>query len=402
MNCEEVKINLNDYVDEELDEFTRRELEYHVRNCDACIKEYKKLMLFFDKLKDIPISVNPPNDLIDRIKDELLKESGVKDKDELNISKAHTKKILKERKRQTQHLTKTNPVVKKSKVTKKLVKKKLNIDARSGSKKVLKIILPIIILILGYIIYEQSRINHPWQISSIEGVTKIDNEIINNGNWFQGSKLKTENNSKAKILVPAVGVVYVESNSFIELVTAKKGNNEIKINYGKLRILNTEFIPSLKFNIHNLEVVNRAGEFIVSVDIQQNVEISVLSGFVELIHNNKSYLVDKKYYCRIQRGMIPGLPIRVDASDSLKLAVDFFEFKNSEEKAVEKIINNAKQNDMLTLLALIPRVNQLQRQIIFQIISNYYPPPETITRAGIIRLDEEMLYRWWEEIEWQI
>lgn len=401
MNCEEVKIFLNDYIDEELDEVTRHEVEYHIRNCDSCIKDYKKFMLFFERLKDLPIAINPPTDLIDKIKDELLKESGVKSQTDLKLSRLETKKILKERKRQTQSLSKINPVVKKSKATKQLAKKRLHIDTASSTKNFLKFVLPLLLLVIGYIIYDQSRINHPWQVIALEGTIRIDNKA-NETKWFKGSTLKTDENSKAKILVPSVGVVYVEANSNIELETAKKGNNEIKINDGKLKVLNTELIPSLKLLINNIEIIDRAGEFETAVDVYKNIEVDVKSGFVEIIHNDKKYLVDKNYTCKIQRGMKPGIPIRKDASDSLKLAVDWFEFRNGGNQAVEKIINFSRQSDMLTLLALIPRVNQLQRQIIFQIISNYFPPPETITRAGIIRLDEEMLYRWWEEIEWQI
>ncbi len=401
MNCEEVKIYLNDYIDEELDEITRHKVEYHIRHCDSCIKDYKKFILFFDRLKDLPLSINPPQDLINKIKDELLKESGVKIQADLKLSRLETKKIFKERKRQTQALSKTNPVVKKSKTTKQIAKKRLNINTSSSIKKFLTFVLLLFLLVVGYIIYDQSRINHPWQVIVLEGTIRIDDKV-NQNKWFKGSILKTYENSIGKILVPSVGLLFIEGKSNIELETAKKGNNEIKINYGKIKVINTELIPSLKFLINNIEIIDKAGEFIITVDNYKNIEINVNAGFVEIIHNNNKYLVDKNYICKIQRGMKPSLPIRKDASDSLKLAVDWFELRNGGNQAIEKIINFSRQSDMLTLLSLIPRVNQLQRQIIFQIISNYFPPPETITRAGVIRLEEEMLYRWWEEIEWQI
>lgn len=397
MNCEEVKINLNDYVDEELDEFTRKEVELHIRHCDLCIKEYKKLMLLFDRLKNLPVTINPPSDLIDKVKEELLKQSGVT---QSFTSDKETKRIIKERKRQSQLLTKTNPVLRKSKVAKQIARKRLQIDTPKSTKKFIIVTLVTLLIIVGYIIYDESLKNYPWQVSSLEGKTLIENK--NNNLWFQGEKLKTEEKSKAKISVPAVGVMYVDENSLIELYKGKKGNNQVKVHNGKIRIVNTELIPALKFIINNTEIIDRAGEFILKVDKYQNIDIEVISGFVEINQNGKKYFVDKKNICKISRGIKPGLPVRVDASDSLKNAVSAFNNKNGNDDIVEKIINNAKQNDMLTLLALIPEVKELQRQIIFQIISNYFPPPETITRAGIIRLDEEMLYRWWEEIEWQI
>lgn len=402
MNCEEVKINLHDYIDEELDDYTRREVEYHIRNCDLCFKDYKKLMLFFDRLKDLPLAVNPPNEILEQIKNELLKESGVKDQTDLKLTPAQTKKIQREKERQTKKLAATNPALRKSRVTKQLVKRKLNVQSRNYLKPFLKIILPIMIIALAYFVYDISRRNYPWTVSALEGSIKIGNITLNDGKWSEGETLTTDVNSKALIKIPKVGVIYVDNNSSLVLDRGKENANRIKINNGKFRIVNSVLIPSLSLMIHNSEIIDRNGEFFVSVDLLQNIEVEVKSGFVEIYHNNKTFLVDKNYSCKIQRGMLPSIPIRVDASDSLKLAVDWFEFRNGGDPAVEKIINNSRQNDMLTLLALIPKVSQLQRQIIFQIISNHFPPPESVTRAGIIRLDEEMLYRWWEEIEWQI
>jgi len=402
MNCEEVKINLHDYIDEELDDYTRREVEYHIRNCDLCFKEYKKLMLFFDRLKDLPLAVNPPNEILEQIKNELLKESGVKDQTELKLTPAQTKKIQREKERQTKKLAATNPALRKSRVTKQLVKRKLNVQSGNYLKPFLKIILPIMIIALAYFVYDISRRNYPWTVSALEGSIKIGNTTFNDGKWNEGETLTTDGNSKALIKIPKVGVIYVDNNSSLVLERGKENANRIKINNGKFRIVNSVLIPSLSLMIYNSEIIDRNGEFLLKVDSFQNIEVEVKSGFVEIYHNNKSFLVDKNYSCKIQRGMLPSIPIRVDASDSLKLAVDWFEFRNGGDQAIEKIINHSRQNDMLTLLALIPKVSQLQRQIIFQIISNNFPPPESVTRAGIIRLDEEMLYRWWEDIEWQI
>lgn len=402
MNCEEVKINLNDYIDEELDDFTRREVEYHIRNCDLCFKDYKKLMLFFDRLKDLPIAINPPIEILEQIKDELLKESGIKDQSMLNLTPTQTKKIQKEKEKQTKKLAATNPALRKSRVTKQLIKRKLNVQSRNQIKPFLKFILPLMLFALAYFIYDLSQRNYPWSISALEGTLKIDNKLINEGKWNEGETLTTDKNSKGLIRIPKVGVVYVDNNSSLVLERGKENANKVKINNGKFRIVNSVMIPYLSLMIHNTEIIDRGGEFLVSVDILQNIEIEVKSGFVEIYHNDRSYLIDKNYSCKIQRGMSPTVPVRYDASDSLKLAVDWFEFRNGGDQAVEKIINYSRQNDMLTLLALIPKVSQLQRQIIFQIISNNFPPPESVTRAGIIRIDEEMLYRWWEEIEWQI
>jgi hypothetical protein len=86
----------------------------------------------------------------------------------------------------------------------------------------------------------------------------------------------------------------------------------------------------------------------------------------------------------------------------LKSEVEKFDYENGGDDSIQKIISTANKEDILTLLALIPNASQLQRQVLFQVIANHYPPPTGVTRMGIIKADFEMLYKWWDEIEWQI
>ncbi|MHB8930668.1 MAG: anti-sigma factor family protein, partial [Melioribacteraceae bacterium] len=73
MNCEEVKISLHDFVDETLDGFMKREVETHLRTCDNCFNEYKKIRNFFDILKNLPYTIEPPKGIVESFSAELLK-----------------------------------------------------------------------------------------------------------------------------------------------------------------------------------------------------------------------------------------------------------------------------------------------------------------------------------------
>jgi hypothetical protein len=125
-------------------------------------------------------------------------------------------------------------------------------------------------------------------------------------------------------------------------------------------------------------------------------------GFVEIGYKNQSYFVSEGYVCEIKNNYPPGIPYRLNASDTLKNEVEKFDYENGGDDSVQKIISTAHNEDMLTLLALIPNTSQLQRQLLFQVVANHYPPPSGVTRMGIIKADSEMLNKWWEEIEWQI
>jgi hypothetical protein len=403
MICEEVKISLHDYIDEMLDDFTKREVEQHIRSCNVCIKEYKKLMGFFDRLKELPIIIDPPKDIIEVVHAKLLNLSEpVKILDAKQLLK-NTRKIQKERDRQEKELKKQSVVLRKIKTTQKIIKRRgYSHNPNSSLKKTLLFILPLLSIALGYFLYDLHKYNYPWKVVSVEGVQKINGSIIQNDLWSQGGLLSTDSHAKAMVVVPNVGSLEVGNNSRLILEKGKEGANVVGIGKGTVKIVNAVNMPELTFIIGQNKVLDRGGEFLTEVDNNGNAKINVKFAFVEIIYNDDHFYVDENYQCELNVGRRPGIPYYKDASDTLKAAIESFDRLNGGEAAVEKIISFCKEKDVLTLLALIPYVPQLQRQILFQEISNYFPPPESITRAGIIRLDKEMLYKWWEEIEWQL
>jgi hypothetical protein len=402
MICEEVKINLHDYVDELLDDSTKRELEQHIRNCDLCFKEYQKMTLFFDKLKQLPAIINPPQEIIEKVKNELLKQ--------LSPSSAHSqtsplktsRKIIKEKEKQKRKLLKESPAVKKSNITRRIYSRPYAPGSSIEIRKILLIILPLVIVAFGYYLYDLRKYNYPWSVVSVKGNPIVNGKPGESDKWNQGEILITDKTSQASVRIPKVGTINVSENSFLSLDKAKDGANLITLKNGKVSVVNEESMPDFTISVTDFDILDRGGKFDLEYLTSAGAKLEVDFAFVEITHEGNSYLVDENHTCVLRKGFRPGLPVHLKASDSLRAAIELFDFKEGGEEAVEKIIKFAKEEDMLTLLALIPFVPQLQRQIIFQEISNRFPPPESVTRAGIIRLDKDMLYRWWEEIEWQL
>ena len=51
MDCEEVLLKLNEYIDEELDQKTYKEIYIHLLSCDSCRKEFEELILIKKTIK---------------------------------------------------------------------------------------------------------------------------------------------------------------------------------------------------------------------------------------------------------------------------------------------------------------------------------------------------------------
>jgi hypothetical protein len=406
MTCEEVKICLHDFVDEQLDDFMKNDVEFHIRKCDGCFAEYRKLQSFFDKLKELPFTFDPPQDILDAFSSEFLENSYLEELKETIKIQSNQKKILKEQKKQETKLKSSRSALRKSIASKEIISRSLTLPIHQPSQfdltKALLIILSVILIIVGYYIYDLQKNNSPWNVKLIDGTVTINGMANSSGNISQGESLNTDSKSRIMVDVPQMGKLQIDTNTTIVVEKAKDGDNRVLLKRGSFKIINSALMPEFTIRLNSSFVIDHGGVFSISADESDNIKVIVEFGFVEIGYKNQSYFVSEGYVCEIKNNYPPGIPYRLNASDTLKNEVEKFDYENGGDDSVQKIISTAHNEDMLTLLALIPNTSQLQRQLLFQVVANHYPPPSGVTRMGIIKADSEMLNKWWEEIEWQI
>ncbi|MCX6169367.1 MAG: zf-HC2 domain-containing protein [Ignavibacteriales bacterium] len=406
MNCEEVKISLHDYVDESLDGFLKREVETHLRGCDKCFNEYKKIRIFFDTLKNLPYTIEPPKEIVEIFSAELLSRSL---KEELPESAAppvtNLRRLKKEQAKQDKTLRRSQTANRKSVVSQTIMTSRISHSLPSlgiNWSRIIFILLPLVLFAVGYFIYDIQKNNSPWKVNTKEGSVVVNGIVDNPGKIRQGESLLTESDSKAAILVPGVGNIDIDENSLLLLEKAKDGDNRIRLKKGNIKIVNMSTMPDLAIDVGNCVVLDRSGQFSISIDDNNIINIFVEFGFVEIQHGDQTVYLNEDYNCEIISGNKIGVPYRSDASDKLIEEAKNFDYNRADENTIQNIIKAATAKDMLTLLELIPRTSELHRLVLFQAIANNFPPPENVTRAGIIKGDVQMLYLWWQEIEWQI
>jgi hypothetical protein len=406
MTCEEVKICLHDFVDEQLDGFMKKDIESHISKCDECFSHYRKLQLFFDKLKELPFTFDPPQEILDTFSSKFLENSYKEEQLEIVNKKNFQKKILKERERQETKLKASRGALRKSITSKEMLSRSLtyavNRPVQLDLTKALLVILPIIMIIASYYIYDMQKNNSPWNIQLIDGTITINGMANNSGKISEGESLNTDSKSRLIVNVPQIGKLQVDSNTTIVVEKAKDGNNRVALKRGSIKIINSALMPDLTIALNNSFILDHGGVFSIAADESDNMKVNVEFGFVEIGYKNESYFVKEGYICEIKNNFRPGIPYRLNASDTLKNEVEKYDYENGGDDSIQKIISAANKEDMLTLLALIPNTSKLQRQILFQAVANHFPPPAGITRMGIIKADSEMLNKWWEDIEWQI
>jgi len=404
MNCEEIKIGLHDFVDELSDDIMKHEIEVHLRTCDKCFNEYKKLKNLFDKLKDLTHTVEPPSGIIQALSSKLL-ENSIKDDLKEKIA-SDSGKIKEEQINLEKSILESSGAMRKSILSMTLmatgVSKSLPIRSRLNWSKIILILLPFVLLGVAYIVYDLQKNNSPWKIETAVGRILIDGKENITGTISENESLLSSDNSKAEILIPHVGSIEVNQNSIIILKKAKDGDNRITLEKGSVKIKNVSKEPDFAIDLKNSSIIDRGGELTVSVDEYGNAKVSAKIGFTEINNNSENYFLSEKYVCDIMNGEKPGTPYRSDAPDTLIKEIKNFDYNNGGDNSIDNIISTARKSDMLTLLAIIPRASQTKRKILFQAITNHFPPPANVTRMDILNANKKMLHLWWEEIREQL
>jgi hypothetical protein len=62
------------------------------------------------------------------------------------------------------------------------------------------------------------------------------------------------------------------------------------------------------------------------------------------------------------------------------------------------ILAQSRPSDALTLWHLLARVDDSQRALVHDRLSQFAPSPAGVTREGILRLDQPMLDLWWNAL----
>lgn len=406
LNCEEIKINLHNYLDGNLNKVTSKEMEVHLKSCPECFKKYTKTASILDQLKDLPGVVDLPFNIREKLSEEFMKISGGAKFDETPIPKQKEKKLKKEKIRLEKELKKPKGIKRRNTVLRtKMTRPR---DTRAifyagiNIKRIAIVVLALFLVAGSYTAYDLLKINSPWEVEWKYGAYLINGVENANLELSKNETLRTPDSSAVILFVPQTGRIELNSNSSVTLINPKNGDNIVKLNSGKIKVITTAIVPYLKVNYRDLIIRDIGGVFTITSYSKETANIFVDFGMVEIFYKTESFRLDEGYNCEIIGGKKPGIPFRFDATDSLKKLIHAFNNAEEGDSYVEAIIAQSGASDALTLLALIPKVQPIKRQLIFQKINNYFPLPKEVTRMGIVTLDADMLEAWWNDIEWKI
>jgi hypothetical protein len=98
--------------------------------------------------------------------------------------------------------------------------------------------------------------------------------------------------------------------------------------------------------------------------------------------------------CETRPGIGPGTPHDEECTPAFKKALSQVDFDADHAQALTTLLAEAKRVDAFTMWHLLSRVPAAERGRVYDGLATLVPPPENVTREGILRLEPKMLEDW--------
>ena len=242
--------------------------------------------------------------------------------------------------------------------------------------------------------------NAPWEVARVAGAPKIGAEAINDtGKLAKGEWLETDGASRARVSVGRIGEVQIEPNTRLRLVETRITEHRLALARGRMQAY--IWAPPRLFFVDTPSAVaaDLGCAYSLEVDDAGASLLRVTSGWVAFETAGRQSKVPAGARCVTRPGVGPGTPYFEDASEKMRQALSNFDFESDGAEALTTVLNEARVRDTLTLWHLLARVSQEDRSRVYDCLAAFSPPPEGVTREGVLQLDQKMLTAWREKLE---
>jgi hypothetical protein len=238
-----------------------------------------------------------------------------------------------------------------------------------------------------------------WEVTRLADVSGPD-RIKGKDRLEVGRWLETDAVSRARIRVGRIGVVEVEPRTRIGLLDAGRRSHRMSLARGVMHA--SIWAPPMRFFVEtaSAQAVDLGCAYTLEVDEAGAGTLRVESGWVGFQHKGRESFVPRGAVCLTRPGIGPGTPHYEDADPELRAALSRLDFDATASGADLRIVlDRARPRDVLSLWHLLARRPASERGPLYDRMASLVPPPEGVTRDGILQGDREMLDAWWEELD---
>lgn len=259
-----------------------------------------------------------------------------------------------------------------------------------------------LVLTIGVValwIYRQES-RPSWDVARLVGAPMIGSSRIGQkGQLSVGQWLETDDKSRARISVAAIGQVEIDPNTRVRLLETRATEHRLELARGRMSA--HIWAPPRLFFVDTPSAVaaDLGCAYTLEVDDNGASLLRVTAGWVALQLRDRESVVPAGAACATRPGIGPGTPYFEDASPNFRSALTQLDFdpaasRSNDAQVLKGLLAEARVRDTLTLWHLLYRVEGNERVLVYERLAALAPPPEGVTREGALRLDESMLRLW--------
>jgi hypothetical protein len=282
----------------------------------------------------------------------------------------------------------------------------LNFRLSFGLGTAAAILLVVIILFVYVRPRSVTDLGPAWDVARVEGTPRVGWKAMGADSGVEklgvGQTLVTDESSRATVSLDETGRVEVDAGSRLRLVTNGPGRKRLSLERGTIHA--TIWAPPGEFVVDtpSAVAVDLGCVYTLHVDDSGAGLLRTTIGWVGFKLNGHESFIPAGAVCATRPKIGPGTPYVEDAKPAFREALSKFDFESitpaERTTLLGSIVAESRKNDSLTLWHLLSRVSDAERPSVYDRLAALAPPPEGVTREGILRLDRQMLDSWWNSL----
>jgi len=242
-----------------------------------------------------------------------------------------------------------------------------------------------------------------WDVSRVAGTPRIGLETMSGNDGTSrlgvGQVLETDRESRASLQADEVGKIEVDPSTRLRLLTMGASLKRIALDRGTIHTYIWARPGQFVVDTPSAMTVDLGCAYTLQVDDSGAGLVRTSMGWVGFKLNGHESFIPAGAACATRPRVGPGTPYFEDASAEFRAALARFDFEDStrQQRAADLaiVIGASRKRDALTLWHLLTRVDEGQRVLVYDRMRALAPPPASVTKEGILHLDQPTLDLWW-------
>jgi hypothetical protein len=241
-----------------------------------------------------------------------------------------------------------------------------------------------------------------WSLAWLEGASWNEARVARETRLGVGEWIDTRG-GRARLSVGRIGEVRLEPATRVGLLDRGVRSHHLSLARGVMHA--TIWAPPGQFLVDTPSAlaVDLGCSYTLEVDDAGSGLLRVEMGWVGFESRGLQSLVPAGAACPTRRGVGPGTPYFETASEALRQAlvvIDFGSGASERRAALDAVLASARKRDALSLWHLLSRLDgeEQERGRVHDRLAALVPPPDGVTREGILHGDRSMRDAWWDEL----